>query len=438
MSFFKSFTNPFQSKPKTNELRPLLNPTNSNLVIVTCSDIDFQKLEPLKKMSTSIFTESRIDNFVNQNEFSKMIQTNSIRKTSKAMNYKIIFEQSCKFYLLKGDCNRFGLTLPQRKIIFNKNTNQILFYQKENEFVSINIYHFFYFIYQISPYISYRILVNLQNFFNNPENQMYLTFFTYYLSGGDASLSEGFELSSIQNKMNKKLFNVKLADIKNLFEIYTRNGNIHIKLKYMLLISVYSLIPGTTKIINFYNQMNRNFLKNVESSVIHIHSFRFPLENVFLSNYTQNAVCYDTNACALKKNNVTKELKITNEKECKRRKIFCKDIKDYLPQLYIFDKQIQIFNFYKHTYNTLVLVKLLFSDKTNPEILPFKLNWKLLMDFEYIDEDYAKFISNPPSRNMKSSLRELISTRIKTLYELLEIPLSPTFTGGKKIKKNKK
>jgi hypothetical protein len=433
MSFLQSFTNPFKSKPKTNELRPLLNPTNSNLVVVTCSDIDSQKLDSLKKLSTSIFTESRIDKFINQNEFSELIQTNSIRKTSKTVNYKIIFEQSCKFYLLKGDCNRLGLTIPQRKIIFNKNSNQILFYQKENEFISIDIYHFFYFIYQISPYISYRILLNLQNFFHNPENQMYLTFFTNYLSGGDSSLSKGFELSS-----NKKLFNVNLAYIKNLFEMYTRNGNIHIKLKYMLLISVYSLIPGTTKIINFYNQMNRNFLKNVESSVIHIHSFRFPLENVFLSNYTQNAVCFDTDACGLKKNKETKELKITNEKECKRRKIFCKDIKDYLPQLYIFDKQIQIFNFYKHTYNTLVLVKLLFSDKTNPEILPFKLNWKLLMNFEYIDEDYARFISNSPSRNMKSSLRGLILTRIKNLYELLEIPLPPTLIGGKKIKKNKK
>lgn len=443
-------------------------------ITVTCLDINADNLKSLVNMANFIFSKERENKFVQQNEFSMTIQENQQLTTQKINNYKSLFIQTCKFFLLKGTCKKFLLSgPPQRKIIFQPSTNHILFYQKENVVVLLNIYHFFFFVYQITPYISYRILKNVEEFYNNPDNSGYLIFFGNILQGGE----------SMNRRSNSIEVKYRVGNLQKIMSQYREDGIIKLKLKNALLISVFLLVPGTTKIINTFNQMNKDILIDLQEKMIFISQNERINDNITLTtnrlkDITQMKIGYTSRIIDIQSQKILnlllqKGIQINQKKSLKNIKNellrnenldeesrhlvtqlntliqlkeqlkentldstllylskmglnvpkmrekknidFLQNIEGHISQLHSFEHQIKIFNFFKYTFNCIVLVKLLSSDKTNPTILPFNINLKILQNFDYLDDVYSNFINKTSPSNIRKNIRVLIKERISEL-----------------------
>ncbi len=78
----------------------------------------------------------------------------------------VTMREVSKFFLLKGICRKFSFN-PQRRIVFPPGEriprNRITFYQNDSHSVSLDINQLLFFINNITPFISFRILERLNH-----------------------------------------------------------------------------------------------------------------------------------------------------------------------------------------------------------------------------------------------------------------------------------
>lgn len=287
-----------------------------------------KKMNPTSPVITCLDTSPEVISKFYNTFFFKTNQSYTPNQRSKQIQKIMTMSQISKFFLLKGICRKFSFK-PQRRIIFETGQRipgkYITFYQNDKTFKSVNIDHLLFFVKNITPFISYRMLERIHeiqqrnNIFHNI-NEM---------SGGVWSLPKLF--SSTQQPIRPERETTSLAALADSSASVNRiNPSQLLSLKITLLISVLDLIPGT-------------FTKN-SYSLQHLYERFF---DNFKENLTDLA----------EKISLNQPISGTNY-----------SLPGQKAQLIELNKQFEL---YKSIFNYLILTKLILNDRTDEDILPF-------------------------------------------------------------------
>ena len=237
----------------------------------------------------------------------------------------VTMREVSKFFLLKGICRKFSFN-PQRRIVFPPGQripgNRITFYQNDSHSVSLDINQLLFFINNITPFISFRILERLNQIERRDEK-----FNGIIQSGGMWPWKSSPNQRSVRPQTQTSLRSLAAPNARKQNGINPKE----LLLKITLLTSVLDLIPGTfTK--NSWRYIPEKFFEKISDKFQHLHEMAVKIElNAPTLNSSYN-------------------------------------LPQQQQQLKDLNKQ---FEFYRSIFNYIVLTKLILIDRTPEEILPF-------------------------------------------------------------------